>query len=93
MDTLSESEIASSLAAVPEWSDVGGTIQRTYQFADFVAAIVFVRKLAEYAERVQHHPDILIRYSKVTLTVTTHDAGGLTRKDFDLARAADGFGS
>lgn len=92
MGTLTDSEITSSLQTVPEWSDVGGTIQRTYQFADFVAAIAFVRKLAEYAERVQHHPDILIRYSKVTLTVTTHDAGGLTRKDFDLARAADGFG-
>lgn len=93
MEKLSESEIKSGLESAPEWSEVGGEIQRTFQFDDFAASMAFVQKIADYAERVQHHPDILIRYNKVTLTVSTHDAGGITRNDFDLAKAADGFGA
>ncbi|MEM9662532.1 MAG: 4a-hydroxytetrahydrobiopterin dehydratase [Planctomycetota bacterium] len=93
MDKLSESEIKARLDTATEWSEVGGEIQRTYQFDDFVASMAFVQKIADYAERVQHHPDILIRYSKVTLTVSTHDAGGITALDFDLAKAADGYAS
>ena len=65
--------------------DTGETIQRTYQFSDFVKAMGFVGKVADAAEKNQHHPDILIRYNKVTLTLSTHDAGGITMKDFDLA--------
>ena len=91
MDKLSESEIKSALETLPDWSEVGGEIQRTYQFSDFVASMAFVQKVADYAERVQHHPDIMIRYNKVTLTVSTHDAGGITRKDMDLAKVSDGF--
>ncbi|MEO0631638.1 MAG: 4a-hydroxytetrahydrobiopterin dehydratase, partial [Planctomycetota bacterium] len=75
MDKLSESEIKAGLDTATEWSEVGGEIQRTYQFEDFLGSMAFVQKLADYAERVQHHPDILIRYNKVTLTVSTHDAG------------------
>ncbi|MEM1071196.1 MAG: 4a-hydroxytetrahydrobiopterin dehydratase [Planctomycetota bacterium] len=91
MDKLSESEIKAALETLPEWSEVGGEIQRTFQFEDFLGSMVFVNKVAEYAERVQHHPDILIRYNKVTLTVSTHDAGGITKLDADLARVTDGF--
>lgn len=86
---LSEREVKDELARVPEWSEFGGQIQRTYQFKNFVASMAFVNTVAEYAERVQHHPDILVRWNKVTLTVSTHDAGGITQKDFDLARHAD----
>ncbi len=86
---LSDSEIESSLTGVPEWSLLTDQIQRTFQFSDFAKAMKFVGKVAEEAERVQHHPDILIRYSKVTLTLSTHDAGGITRKDFDLATKVD----
>lgn len=93
MDKLSESEIKAGIAAAPEWSEVGGEIQRTFQFGDFVRSMEFVNKIADYAERVQHHPDILIRYNKVTLTVSTHDAGGITKSDFELAKAADAFAS
>lgn len=93
MEKLSESEIKAGIEASPEWSEVGGEIQRTYLFDDFAASMGFVKKIADYAERVQHHPDILIRYNKVTLTVSTHDAGGITKKDFGLAKAADGFAS
>ncbi|MEM0982825.1 MAG: 4a-hydroxytetrahydrobiopterin dehydratase [Planctomycetota bacterium] len=90
-EKLSDEQISTAIASVPDWDTLNGEIQRTYQFDDFNASIAFVNKLAEYAEDVQHHPDILIRYNKVTLTVSTHDAGGITQLDFDLASAADGF--
>lgn len=89
MSKLSEVEIQDCLAELPEWTDLSGEIQRTYQFADFIEAMRFVNGIAEVAEREQHHPDILIRFNKVTLTVSTHDAGGITEKDFALARAAN----
>lgn len=86
---LNDDQIASALQGVPEWSESGGAIQRTYHFPDFVKAMSFVDGIARIAEEQQHHPDILIRYNKVTLTVNTHDAGGITEKDFILAKAAD----
>lgn len=86
---LEPSQINERLSDLPEWSDVNGAIQRTFNFPDFVASMAFVNKVALEAERVQHHPDILIRYDKVTLTLSTHDAGGLTDKDFDFAGAAE----
>lgn len=91
MPKLTEAEIKTSLADVPDWSELEGEIQRTYQFADFAEAMRFVNRVADEAERTQHHPDILIRYNKVTLTLSTHDAGGITYKDFDLARSADQY--
>lgn len=89
IEKLNEAQLAAELEKHPDWSEVGGKIQRTFQFPTFVDSIEFIKKLAAYAERVQHHPDILIRYDKVTLTVSTHDAGGLTQKDFDLAEESD----
>jgi 4a-hydroxytetrahydrobiopterin dehydratase len=86
---LSEGDIAARLEAFPEWSQPGEEIQRTYRFADFVAAMAFVEAIAARAEAVQHHPDILIRYNRVTLSLSTHDAGGISEKDFEFARAAD----
>ncbi|MCL4743024.1 MAG: 4a-hydroxytetrahydrobiopterin dehydratase [Phycisphaerales bacterium] len=86
---LSESEIQEALASTPEWSEVSGAIQRTYDFTDFVQAMRFVNRVADYAEKAQHHPDILVRYNKVTISVSTHDAGGITAKDFALAKAVD----
>lgn len=86
---LSDAEITEALAAVPSWARSGGQIERTYVFKDFLYSIAFVNRVAEYAERVQHHPDILIRWNKVTLSVHTHDCGGISSKDFDLAKAAD----
>ena len=91
MDKMTEAQVTESLKAAPEWSLVGEAIQRTYQFKDFVASMKFVNAVAQAAEASQHHPDILIRYSRVTLTLATHDAGGITDKDFALARQADGF--
>ncbi len=89
MSKLSDAEIQVELKNVPEWSLVGETIQRTFQFPDFLTAMRFVNQAAEAAEADQHHPDILIRYNKVTLTLSTHDAGGITAKDFSLAKKVD----
>ncbi|MGB7770221.1 MAG: 4a-hydroxytetrahydrobiopterin dehydratase [Verrucomicrobiia bacterium] len=89
MKKLSAAQIKSALAAVPEWTRQGATISRTFQFKDFPAAIQFVNAAAELAEQAWHHPDIDIRWNQVTLTLTTHDAGGLTKKDFALAGKFD----
>jgi 4a-hydroxytetrahydrobiopterin dehydratase len=64
-------------------------IARTFEFKDFPAAMNFVNAVATLAEQAQHHPDIDVRWNKVTLALTTHDAGGLTEKDFALARQCD----
>ncbi len=90
MPKMAEKDIEAALSALPEWSLVGEAIQRTYHFPDFVAAMKFVTAIADAAEKDQHHPDILIRYNKVTLTLATHDAGGITERDFKLAMTADG---
>jgi len=86
---LDEAGIQSALATVPQWGRNGDMIARTYEFVDFVVAMKFVNAVAEIAEATQHHPDIDIRWNKVTLALTTHDACGLTEKDFSLARQSD----
>lgn len=91
MDRMSEGEIREAVKRVPEWSETGGAINRTYQFANFVEAMKFVNAVAAEAEAVQHHPDILVRWNKVTLSLSTHDAGGITDKDFSFAIRADGL--
>ena len=89
VEKLSEAQIEAGLESHPAWVEFNGEIQRTFEFEDFLGAMKFVNQVAEYAEREQHHPDILIRYNKVTLSVSTHDANGITQKDFDLADATD----
>ena len=74
---------------MPGWQKNGGLITRTFQFPDFATAMGFVNQVAGLAEAAGHHPDIDIRWNKVTLALTTHDAGGLTEKDFALARECD----
>lgn len=91
MEKLTSDQINKKLKTLDEWSEVNDSIQRTYQFRDFVESMKFVNKVAEHAETVQHHPDILVRYNKVTLTLSTHDAGGITDKDFNFAEKADGL--
>ena len=89
MPKLEAAQIALALTSVPNWKLQDTTISRTFQFKDFSAAMKFVDAVAGLAEQAWHHPDIDIRWNKVTLTLTTHDAGGLTQKDFDLARQFD----
>ncbi len=91
MKTFTAPQIKTALAGVPDWEKRGTAIARTFQFKDFPAAIKFVDAVAELAEQAWHHPDIDIRWNKVTLVLTTHDAGGLTKKDFVLARKFDGL--
>ena len=86
---MDEARIILSLSALPDWKREGQIISRTFEFADFVAAMKFVNVVGDLAEQAQHHPDIDIRWNKVTLALTTHDAGGLTEKDFALARQCD----
>ena len=88
-EKLDESQIREALAAVPEWSLAGEAIQRTYGFKNFVESVAFVNRAAAAAEAANHHPDILIRYNKVTMTLSTHDSGGITKRDFDLAAKMD----
>ncbi len=89
MPKLTPAQIKTALASVPNWKRKGAVITRTYQFNDFVAAMRFVNAIAKLAEKAWHHPDIDIRWNKVTLALTTHDQGGLTQKDFTLAKKID----
>ncbi len=88
---LTEDELLSHLPKLPGWTRQGGIIHKTYEFPDFSHAMDFVNQVAEAAESVNHHPDIDIRYSKVTLSLSTHDSGGLTQKDMELAAVCDDF--
>jgi 4a-hydroxytetrahydrobiopterin dehydratase len=89
MGALSEGEIKSKLISVPDWQVESGELVRTFLFKDFRASLKFVNGVGELAEQAGHHPDIDIRYNKVRLALVTHDAGGITEKDFDLAAKAD----
>ena len=83
--------IQGGMGRIPGWalSEDGHSISRCYRFPSFRAAIAFVAFVAEVAEALQHHPDVDIRYDRVLLRSTTHDAGGLTDKDFELAARID----
>jgi len=89
MPKLNQAQIKSALRSLPEWKKRGREITRTFQFKDFVVAMKFVNRVARLAEQADHHPDIDIRWNKVTLALTTHSEGGLTPKDFALARKLD----
>lgn len=83
---LDKEAIAERAAALPTWETDGKALYQTKKFQDFVEAIAFVDKLVSPAESMGHHPDISISYNKVSITITTHDAGGLTELDFQLAQ-------
>jgi 4a-hydroxytetrahydrobiopterin dehydratase len=89
MGKLTAAEIQEALPSVANWTLTGDAIRRLFTFASFPDAIAFVTRLAFEAESVDHHPDILISYKRVTLTYATHSEGGLTQKDFEGARTAD----
>jgi 4a-hydroxytetrahydrobiopterin dehydratase len=89
MARLSDPEVTDRLKSVPGWSRTGNAIERTYTFADFKGSMEFVNRVAALADEMDHHPDILVQYSKVALTLSSHDAGGLTERDFRLAGRID----
>ena len=86
---LTEDQVSDRLMAVPHWSRAGDSIVRTVESPSFMDGIAFVHRVADIAEARDHHPDIDIRYTRVTLTLSTHDRGGLTALDFDVAEAVD----
>jgi 4a-hydroxytetrahydrobiopterin dehydratase len=87
--TLDDAALAAALARLSGWRRAGRAIEKTWRFADFRTALAFVNRVGELAERQQHHPDIAIHYSEVTLTLWSHDAGGVTTRDVKLAEAID----
>lgn len=89
MERLVGTKLQDALATLPAWRADDGALQREYTFGDFKAAIQFVNNIATLAEAAGHHPDILIRYNKVKLSLETHDAGGITDRDFRLAKDID----
>jgi len=89
MPNLILKEISSHLKSVPKWSKRAKTILRTFVFAKFVNSIEFVNRIARKAQAADHHPDIDIRFNKVTLTFSTHDEGEITEKGFSLAQQCD----
>ena len=83
-------EIDAALEGLDGWKRNGDQIERKLEFDDFMAAIAFINRIAELAEAADHHPEIFNVYNRVELVLTTHDAGGLTRKDLSLAAEIDG---
>jgi 4a-hydroxytetrahydrobiopterin dehydratase len=84
--TLSQDELAALTRELPDWKLEDGQLVRTWILKDFVAAMAFVNRIAELAEQANHHPDIDIRYNRVKLALVSHDAGGITTRDADMAR-------
>ena len=91
--TLTDAEITTGLATLPGWAREGDEIVKTFDCGTFPAAIAFVVRIGFLAERVDHHPDLDVRWKRVRVALTTHDAGGLTGKDLDLAREIEGVGA
>ena len=90
---LTEAQIRQALQTLQGWGVKGIQISKQYAFKDFLEAMAFVNRVAALAEAADHHPDITIHYNRVILTLATHSAGGLTEKDFALARQIDGPGA
>lgn len=89
MIPLSIQESESRLSLLAAWKIEAGELVNTFEFKNFVASLAFVNRVGDLAEEANHHPDIDIRYNRVRLTLTTHDANGLTESDFNLARKID----
>ncbi len=87
--SLDEAQVQEGLKKLQGWELTDGAIVKLYKFKDFQEALTFVNRVGALAEEADHHPDIDIRYNKVTLTLVTHSAGGLTEKDLALAGAID----
>lgn len=88
-EKLGDAEVEYALSGLKSWTRNGNAISKTFAFAGFLDGIAWVNKVAAAAERLDHHPDLDIRYNKITATLATHSAGGLTKLDFELAREMD----
>lgn len=87
MKTLSEEEVVSALEALPGWTLTNGTLAWQRRFADFSSAFAFVTRVALLAERADHHPDVTLEYDRLKLRLISHDAGGITTRDIEMAKA------
>ena len=92
MATLGDEEITTALAALNGWAREGDEIVKTFDCGSFAAAVAFVVRVGFFAEQADHHPDLDVRWKRVRVALKTHDAGGLSRKDFDLAQEIEGIG-
>jgi 4a-hydroxytetrahydrobiopterin dehydratase len=86
---LTEEQIAAALAELPGWQQDDNRLRRIREFEDFAAAMRHVHRIADLAEARNHHPEILIQYRTVTLTLWSHDVGGITERDLDFARTVE----
>lgn len=86
---LSDLEIRRAMGSLPGWSRKGDALTKTYSFARFADGIRFVQQVAQVADRMNHHPDIDIRYTNIVFSLSSHDAGGITQRDLDLATAIE----
>jgi 4a-hydroxytetrahydrobiopterin dehydratase len=89
MAVLTDAQIQQELSSLHGWQKSGMAIQRVFRFPDFKAAMVFVNQVAEAAESANHHPDIDIRYNTVTMSLVSHDSGGVTQRDVRMAGVID----
>jgi 4a-hydroxytetrahydrobiopterin dehydratase len=85
MAKLGPEQVTERLKKLPGWEQKGNAISKLYRFKEFMDGIRFVGKVAEAAERMDHHPDIAINYTRITFSCSTHSEGGITEKDFKLA--------
>lgn len=88
-EKVPKADLARRLKKIPEWEIKKERLVRAFEFDEFMDGIDFVNGVAEIAEDANHHPDISIRYTLVTLSLTTHDCGGITDRDFELAARVD----
>ncbi len=93
MKVLSQDDVRQKLGGLDGWTLTSEGIQKRYEMEGFMPVIRLVNRVAEAAEKANHHPDILINYDKVTFTLITHDAGGITQKDFDMASRIEALAS
>lgn len=89
MPRLGDEEVAAALARMSGWQQLPGAIRRIYEFSSFADAMKFANRVADLAEAADHHPDLLVQYRRVTVTLSSHDAGGITERDVRLARRID----
>lgn len=90
MPLLSDGDIQDKLGGLDGWERVDNQISKLFKLKNYIESVGFVNKVALLAERADHHPDIILQYNKVTVTLTTHSDGGITEKDVDLAREIEG---
>lgn len=90
MATLSDEEIEARLSGLHDWTRKGDAIVRTFECGDFLGSVDFVNRITPVAEAMNHHPDLSISWSKVTVSLSTHSQGGITESDFDLATRIEG---